>query len=68
MRTDSESEILRRQMTEYTRGIPEYNLEVGNIRFVRAEKKDREGDEESEVDKFSAFGGIGQSLRQAKKK
>ena len=67
MRTDSESEILRRQMTEYTRGIPEYNLEVGNIRFVRAEK-DREGDGESEVDKFSAFGGIGQSLRQAKKK
>jgi ubiquitin fusion degradation protein 1 len=67
-RTNSETEIQSRQLAEYTRGIPDYNFEVGNIRFIRAKKKDKEGDKENEGDKFSAFGGSGQSLRQAKKK
>jgi len=67
-RTNSETEIQSRQLAEYTRGIPDYNFEVGNIRFIRAKKKDKESDKENEADKFSAFGGSGQSLRQAKKK
>ena len=31
-RTNSETEIQSRQLAEYTRGIPDYNFEVGNIR------------------------------------
>ena len=38
------------------------------VRFIRAKKKDKEGDKENEGDQFSAFGGSDQSLRQAKKK
>lgn len=66
-RTNSETEIQSRQLAEYTRGIPDYNFEVGNIRFIRAKKKDPMGDKENEAE-FSPFGGSGQSLRQAKKK
>ena len=55
-----------RQLAEYTRGIPDYNFQVGDIRFIRAKKK-KEAEKENEED-FKAFEGTGQSLRQAKKK
>ena len=55
-----------RQLKEYTRGIPDYNFQVGDIRFIRAKKK-KEAEKENEED-FKAFEGTGQSLRQAKKK
>merc|ERR1719461_944865 len=65
-RTNSETEIQSRQLKEYTRGIPDYNFQVGDIRFIRAKKK-KEAEKENEED-FKAFEGTGQSLRQAKKK
>merc|ERR1712181_162901 len=65
-RTNSETEIQSRQLAEYTRGIPDYNFQVGDIRFIRAKKK-KEAEKENEED-FKAFEGTGQSLRQAKKK
>merc|ERR1712058_64435 len=66
-RLNSGAEIQNRQLAEYTRGIPDYNFEVGNIRFIRAKKpKDKDGKENEET--FKAFDGKGQSLRQAKKK
>ena len=66
-RTNSETEIQERQLKEYTRGIPDYNLEPGNIRIIRAKKpKDKDDKENEEI--FKAFEGKGQSLRQAKKK
>ena len=55
-----------RQLKEYTRGIPDYNFQVGDIRFIRAKKK-KEVEKENE-EEFKAFEGTGQSLRQAKKK
>ena len=55
-----------RQLAEYTRGIPDYNFQVGDIRFIRAKKK-KEAEKENE-EEFKAFEGTGQSLRQAKKK
>eukprot|EP00092_Neocalanus_flemingeri_P075818 GFUD01093982.1.p1 GENE.GFUD01093982.1~~GFUD01093982.1.p1 ORF type:complete len:305 (+),score=109.11 GFUD01093982.1:57-971(+) len=67
-RTNSETEIQSRQLAEYTRGIPDHNFQVGNIRFIRAKKpKDKDG-KENEEDPFQAFEGKGQSLRQAKSK
>jgi len=67
-RLNSGAEIQNRQLAEYTRGIPDYNFEVGNIRFIRAKKpKDKDGKENVEDD-FKAFEGKGQSLRQAKSK
>jgi len=66
-RTNSETEIQTRQLAEYTRGIPDYNFQVGDIRFIRAKKK-KEADKENEGAKFTAFDGTGQSLRQSKKK
>ena len=56
-----------RQLAEYTRGIPDYNFQVGDIRFIRAKKKKTEAEKENE-EEFKAFEGTGQSLRQAKKK
>jgi len=66
-RTNSETEIQSRQLAEYTRGIPDYNFQVGNIRFIRA-KKPKDGDKENVEDPFQAFEGKGQSLRQSKSK
>ena len=66
-RTNSETEIQERQLREYTRGIPDYNFEPGNIRFIRARKpKDKEEKENEES--FKAFEGKGQSLRGSKGK
>merc|ERR1719260_662476 len=65
-RTNSETEIQSRQLAEYTRGIPDYNFQVGDIRFIRAKKKKTEAEKENE-EEFKAFEGTGQSLRQAKK-
>ena len=67
-RTNSETEIQERQLREYTRGIPDYNFEVGNIRFIRARKPKDKDDKENTEDTFKAFEGKGQSLRQAKSK
>merc|ERR1712226_631918 len=63
---NNETDIQTRQLAEYTRGIPDYNFQVGNISFIRAKKK--ESGEENENPKFTAFGGSGQSLKQSKKK
>merc|ERR1712112_221000 len=60
-RTNSETEIQSRQLAEYTRGIPDYNFQVGDIRFIRAKKK-KEADKENQGAKFTAFDGSGQSL------
>jgi len=67
-RTNSETEIQSRQLKEYTRGIPDYNFQVGNIRFIRAKKPKDKDDKENTEDDFKAFEGKGQSLRQAKSK
>merc|ERR1719180_101485 len=66
-RTNSETEVQERQLKEYTRGIPDYNFEVGNIRFIRAKKPGSKAEKENE-ETFKAFEGKGQSLRQAKAK
>merc|ERR1711892_75452 len=67
-RTNSETEIQSRQLAEYTRGIPDYNFQVGNIRFIRAKKPKDKDDKENMEDSFQAFEGKGQSLRQSKSK
>lgn len=66
-RTNSETEVQERQLKEYTRGIPDYNFEVGNIRFIRAKKPGSKAEKEND-ESFKAFEGKGQSLRQAKAK
>merc|ERR1712096_352163 len=67
-RTNSEHEIHSKQLAEYTRGIPDYNFEIGNLKFIRNSKpKPKEDDKENGTD-FEAFKGTGQSLRQAKNK
>jgi len=67
-RTNSETEIQNRQLKEYVRGIPDYNFEIGNIRFIRAKKPKDKEDKENKDDDFKAFDGKGQSLRQSKAK
>jgi len=67
-RTNSETEIQTRQLAEYTRGIPDYNFQVGNIRFIRAKKPKGKDDKENMDDPFLPFEGKGLSLRQAKSK
>ena len=51
----------------YQRGIPDYDYQIGTLKFLRysrvAEEKDKESDEASQ---FQAFSGEGQSLRQPK--
>jgi len=66
-RTNSEHEIQSKQLAEYTRGIPDYNFQIGNLKFIRSKPKAKEDDKENGTD-FEAFKGQGQSLRQAKNK
>jgi len=65
-RTNSENEIQSQLLAEYTRGIPDYDFQPGNIKFLRARRKKE--DKENIVDDFEAFQGKGTSLRQSKKK
>jgi len=67
-RTNSENEVQSKQLAEYTRGIPDYNFEVGNIKFIRNSKPKKKEAEKENEDGFEAFKGKGQSLRQAKSK
>lgn len=66
-RTSSEHEIQSQLLAEYTRGIPDYDFQPGQIKFIRARRK-KEDKENSIVDDFEAFQGKGQTLRQTKKK
>jgi len=49
----------------YQRGIPDYDYEIGSLRFLRYSKAVEEKDTEEES-QFQAFSGSGQSLRQGK--
>lgn len=49
----------------YQRGIPDFEYQFGNIKFIRALKKDDKNKEILEST-FEAFSGAGQSLRQTK--
>lgn len=62
-RTNSETEVQSRQLAEYTRGIPDYNFVPGDIRFIRAKRRQTEADKENEEKKIDPFSGSGQSLR-----
>ena len=50
----------------YQRGVPDLDYQIGNLRFIRAPKKDDEKDKEILESTFGAFSGAGQSLRQKK--
>ncbi len=73
-RTSSESEPVKPKI-EYVRGIPDYDYEVGFLKFIRNSKpKVKNGDnadskngEEGGGGSFEAFKGEGKSLRQSKK-
>jgi len=48
-RTNSEHEIQSNQLAEYTRGIPDYNFQNGNLKFIRNGKpKPKEDDKDKE--------------------
>eukprot|EP00095_Tigriopus_kingsejongensis_P008870 maker-scaffold15_size728074-snap-gene-5.20 protein:Tk08870 transcript:maker-scaffold15_size728074-snap-gene-5.20-mRNA-1 annotation:"ubiquitin fusion degradation protein 1 homolog" len=67
-RTTSETEPVKPKM-EYVRGIPDYDYEIGTLKFIRNSKPKKDGSngtDEDGKDDFEAFKGQGQSLRQAK--
>jgi len=37
--TNSENEIQSNQLAEYTRGIPDYNFQTGNLKFIRKTRR-----------------------------
>ncbi|KAG8186710.1 hypothetical protein JTE90_015647 [Oedothorax gibbosus] len=47
-----------------TRGIPDYNYELGTLRFIRTAKTEKINNGKPLEDAFSAFGGKGWTLRQ----
>jgi len=46
-RTNSEHEIQSKQLAEYTRGIPDYNFKIGNLKFIRNSKPKPKEDKEN---------------------
>ena len=69
-RTTSETEVPKLKQ-EYVRGIPDYDYEVGLLKFIRNPKKTNgaggSGAEPSPENGFEAFKGEGNSLRQSRK-
>lgn len=66
-RTTSESEVPKVKQ-EYVRGIPDYDYEIGLLKFIRHSKPKKNGAvEASEGNDFEAFKGEGKSLRQTRK-
>lgn len=53
--------------TAHERGLPDYNFQIGTLKFFRPPKgKSKKNVENETPDSFSAFSGSGRSLRQAK--
>ena len=66
-RTISETEAPKVKQ-EYVRGIPDYDYEIGLLRFLRNSKPKKNGSEEAtDANDFEAFKGEGKSLRQTRK-
>ena len=74
-RTTSETEIPKLKQ-EYVRGIPDYDYEVGLLKFIRNSKPKKngngsgnavDGNGSSAENGFEAFKGEGKSLRQSRK-
>ena len=68
-RTTSETEVPKLKQ-EYVRGIPDYDYEIGMLKFIRSKpKKNGSGSDvaKKDEDDFEAFKGEGKSLRQSRK-
>ncbi len=67
-RTSSEGETSKPKV-EYVRGIPDYDYEVGFLRFIRnpKPKAKQNGEDPADESSFEAFKGQGHSLRQSRK-
>jgi len=69
-RTPSESEVPSKMKQEYVRGIPDYDYEIGFIKFIRNSKpkNNSKSPEDNDDDVgFEAFKGQGKTLRQSRK-
>lgn len=69
-RTVSESDTPKLKQ-DYVRGIPDYDYEIGFLKFIRSKPKKNNGgnngDASGSTDDFEAFKGEGKSLRQSRK-
>ena len=68
-RTTSETEVPKLKQ-EYVRGIPDYDYEIGLLKFIRSKPKKNGNSSDSankDIDDFEAFKGEGKSLRQSRK-
>lgn len=64
----SDPEPAPKSAVPYQRGIPDYDYQIGSLRFFRFAKPTESKDKESEASQFQAFSGSGQSLRQTKQR
>ena len=64
----SDPEPAPKSAVPYQRGIPDYDYQIGSLRFFRFAKPTESKDKESETSQFQAFSGSGQSLRQTKQR
>lgn len=53
--------------TEYVKGIPNYNYQIGTITFNRYARADKKSDNNDDGPTFEAFSGSGQTIRKARK-
>ena len=68
-RTTSETEVPQLKQ-EYVRGIPDYDYEIGMLKFIRSKPKKNGNSSDTakkDDDDFEAFKGEGKSLRQSRK-
>lgn len=64
----SESESPVKPVVAYQRGIPDYDYQIGTLRFIRTSAKVAEDQDNSDAPQFQPFSGSGQSLRQTKQR
>lgn len=61
-RKDSTSSDVTAPKSVYVKGIPDYDYEIGTLKFIRRPVKQKNNDNE-ENNEFKAFSGTGFSLR-----
>jgi len=54
-------------MPQVRRGIPDYDYEIGTLRFIRTAKIEDTNNEKETDEMFEAFSGIGQTLRKTRR-
>lgn len=66
VRKSDPDEIKNTTKRIYQRGVPDFDYEIGNLKFIRIPKKENDNSKSKQEIEFQPFSGSGKSLRHTK--